>query len=286
MMSAQSHDAAQDHVAAIAVELGLLDPKVTPLCGGLSNRSWRLRDARLDVVLRQSGADADLLGADRGSELAMLKIAAAAGLAPPIVLARPTEGLLVTRYIDGPVLSYEDARAPAMLARIGAWFARLHALSPPHGFAAIDIGARADGYLQSPGGQLPAAFLQEIGRGLAARRRATPPPKRLAACHHDLHHLNLVDQGDALIALDWEYAGPGDPAADLAACICYHDLDPTQLDALLAGYGGGSQAFRARLAPLCWIFDCLWLGWMEIAAQQGIAVDAGRRQLLIERLLC
>ena len=238
-------------VAAIAAELGLHDPVVTPLCGGLSNRSWRLRDARLDVVLRQSGADADLLGADRGSELAMLKIAAAAGLAPPIVLARPTEGLLVTRYIDGPVLSYEDARAPAMLARIGAWFARLHALSPPHGFAAIDIGARADGYLQSPGGQLPAAFLQEIGRGLAARRRATPPPKRLAACHHDLHHLNLVDQGDALIALDWEYAGPGDPAADLAACICYHDLDQKQLGALLGGYGGGSQALRASLAPLC-----------------------------------
>ena len=273
-------------VAAIAAELGLLDPKVTPLCGGLSNRSWRLRDAKQDLALRQSGADADLLGADSGSELAMLEIAAAASLAPPIVLARPSEGLLVTRYIEGHVLSYEDVRAPAMLERIGAWFARLHALSPPHGFAAIDIGARADGYLQSPGGQLPAAFLQELGRGLDARRKAIPPPKRLAACHHDLHHLNLVDQGDALIALDWEYAGPGDPAADLAACICYHDLDPRQLDALLAGYGGGSQLLRARLAPLCWIFDCLWLGWMEIAAQQGIAVDAGRRQLLIERLSC
>lgn len=271
-------------VAAIAAELGLRDPVVTPLHGGLSNRSWRLQDAEQDLALRQSGAGSGILGSDLRSELAILEIAAAAGLAPPIVLARPADGLLVTRYIEGPVLSYEDVRVPAMLARIGAWFARLHALLLPQGLAAIDIGARAEGYLQSPGGQLPAAFLQELGRGLAARREATPPPERLAACHHDPHHLNLLDHGDALIALDWEYAGPGDPAADLAACICYHDLDPNQLDALLAGYGGGSEALRARLAPLCWIFDCLWLGWMEMAARLDISPDAGRRQRLIERL--
>ncbi len=271
-------------VAAIAAELGLQDPEITPLTGGLSNRSWRLRDARQDLVLRQAGEGSDLLGANHRTELGMQAIAAGAGLAPHIVLARPTEGLLVTRYIDGHVLSFENVREPAMLAQIGAWFARLHALSLPQSLAAIDIGARADGYLHSPGGQLPAAFLQELGRGLAARRRATPPPERLAACHHDLHHLNLVDQDETLIALDWEYAGPGDPAADLAACICYHDLDPIQLDALLAGYGGGSQTLRARLAPLCWIFDCLWLGWMEMAARLDISLDAGRRQRLIERL--
>jgi thiamine kinase-like enzyme len=132
--------------------------------------------------------------------------------------------------------------------------------------------------------QAPSALAAELELRLAAKRNPLPPPRRIAACHHDLHHLNLVDQGDKLIALDWEYAGPGDPAADLAACICYHDLDLKQVDALLAGYGGDSQTLRARLAPLCWIFDCLWLGWMEVAALGGIAMDAGRRQRLIERL--
>ncbi len=53
-----------DPVAAIAAELGLRDPEVTPLSGGLSNRSWRLRDATHDLVLRQSGASAGQLGAD------------------------------------------------------------------------------------------------------------------------------------------------------------------------------------------------------------------------------
>ena len=274
----------RDPLAAIGAELGLHDPVVTELHGGLSNRSWRLRDAKQDLVLRQSGATAGQLGADRPSELAMLEIAAGAGLAPQLVLARPDDGLLVTRYVDGQVLTRMDVGRPAMLARIGAWFARLHALAPPQGVAAVDFGERAAGYLGMLRAHAPSALAAELELRLAAKRKSLPPPRRIAACHHDLHHLNLVDQGDTLIALDWEYAGPGDPAADLAACICYHDLDPQQVDALLAGYGGGSEALRARLAPLCWIFDCLWLGWLEMAATLDISLDAGRRRRLIDRL--
>ena len=87
------------------------------------------------------------------------------------------------------------------------------------------------------------------------------------------------------MALDWEYAGAGDPAADLAACIGYHDLEPELVETLLGGYGADSRSLLARLAPLRWIFDCLWLGWIEISAQQEIAVDESRRQRLVDRLL-
>jgi thiamine kinase len=269
---------------AIAAELGLRDPEVTPLSGGLSNRSWRLRDANRDLVLRLSGAAAGQLGADGRAELAMLEIAAGAGLAPQVVLARPEQGLLVTRYVAGHVLTRADAREPAMLARIGAWFARLHALAPPQDLAAVDFGERAAGYLGQLHARAPTPLVAELERWLSAWRESLPPPRQLLACHHDLHHLNLVDRGGALIALDWEYAGPGDPAADLAACIGYHDLDARQVEALLAGHGGDPDSLHARLPALRWIFDCLWLGWMEVAALGGIPVDGERRQRLIERL--
>jgi len=273
-----------DPVAAIVAELGLHDPEVTPLSGGLSNRSWRLRDATRDLVLRQSGAAASQLGADGRAELAMMHIAASAGLAPQIVLARPAEGLLVMPYVSGHVLTRADVCEPAMLARIGVWFARLHALPPPRDLPAVDFGERAAGYLGQLRAQAPAALVAELMRRLAVWRESLPPPRRLASCHHDLHHLNIVDRGDAMIALDWEYAGPGDPAADLAACIGYHDLEVQQVDALLAGYGRHSVPLAARLPALRWIFDCLWLGWMEVAAFRGVAMDGARRQRLIERL--
>ncbi len=270
---------------AIAAELGLREPEITPLEGGLSNRSWRLRDAHQDLVLRLPGKAAGELGADRHSELTMQKIAAAAGLAPQVVLARPAEGLLVMHYVEGRVLTRDDLRLPGTLARIGAWLAELHALAAPQDLAAVDFGARATTYIESLQAQEPAAYLRKLEQGLAARRAALPAPPRLACCHHDLHHLNIVDRRGALLVLDWEYAGPGDPAADLAACVRYHDLDQAHVGALLDGYGGDSRRIIARMILLCWIFDCLWFGWLEIAAREGVAVDAGRRQMLVDRLL-
>jgi thiamine kinase len=270
---------------AIAAELGLREPEITPLEGGLSNHSWRLRDAHQDLVLRLPGKAAGELGADRHSELAVQKVAAAAGLAPHVVLARPAEGLLVTRYVDGRVLTRDDLRLPGTLARIGAWLAELHALAVPQDLAAVDFGARAAAYIESLQALGPTACLRELEQGLAARRAALPAPAQLTCCHHDLHHLNIVDRRGALVVLDWEYAGLGDPAADLAACVGYHDLDEAYTGALLDGYGGDSRRIIARMTPLCWIFDCLWFGWLEIAAREGVTVDAGRRQILVDRLL-
>ena len=84
--------------------------------------------------------------------------------------------------------------------------------------------------------------------------------------------------------MDWEYAGPGDPAADLAACAGYHALDAVGLDALIAGYGA-RKPLAARVASLAWIFDCLWYGWNAAAAQDGLAADAAEQSRLAARLL-
>ena len=277
-------DGLDDRIAAIAGELGLERPTVTVLPGGLLNRTLRLRDARHDVVLRLAGAGATALGVDRDAELAMQQLAASAGLAPAVLLARPAEGLLVTRHVVGRVLTRDEAREAGMLARIGTWLARLHALAPPAGLEPIDIAVRAAGYLQALGPGKSTALVRDLGRRLARLRGELPPPARLTACHHDLHHFNLVDTSATVIALDWEYAGPGDPVADLAACICYQDLDRQQIAILIDSYGGDSRQIAVRLAASVWVFDCLCYGWIEVAAMQGLATDPERRRGLIERL--
>jgi thiamine kinase-like enzyme len=107
---------------------------------------------------------------------------------------------------------------------------------------------------------------------------------RLAACHHDLHHRNFIDDGRRLLAVDWEYAGPGDPAADLASCIGYNGLRADGIDALLAGYGHAGAELRERVAQLAWIFDCLWFGWNAAAGLAGSAPDANEQASLEARL--
>lgn len=283
-MSGDRHDASASATAAASLALGLRHPDVTPLAGGVANRSYRLREGPRDFVLRIVGAAAPGLGASSRSEIAMQALAAAAGLAPPVVLADATRGFVVSEFAAGRAPTADGMRDPALLRRVGAWFARLHALEVPPGLAAIDFGERAAAYLARAAVRGRDASIRRLERELARRRAALPPPPRLVPCHHDLHRQNLLDDGTRLLAIDWEYAGPGDAAADLAACAGYHAFDGTAIDALFTGYGGTNDGLRARVAALAWIFDCLWYGWNAAAAEEGLEPDAGEQARLAARL--
>jgi aminoglycoside phosphotransferase (APT) family kinase protein len=272
-------------VAAASLALGLVRPEVTPLAAGVVNRSYRLREGPHDFVLRVIGAAAQGLGASSRSELAMQSLAAAAGLAPRIVLVDAARGFVVSEHAAGGAPSAAAMREPALLGRIGAWFACLHALEAPPGLPAIDFGERAAAYLARVAAHGRDPSNRRMQRELSRRCAALSPTARLAPCHHDLHRRNLLDDGTRILALDWEYAGPGDPAADLAACAGYHALDETAIDALFAGYGGTTARFRARVAALAWIFDCLWYGWNAAAGEEGLEPDPGEQSRIAARLL-
>jgi thiamine kinase len=271
-------------VASVIDVLGLARPVVTPLAGGILNRSFRVRAGDLDLVLKLANDAAPALGASRRSEFVMQSLAAGAGLAPPVVLADESRGFIVSRHAGGRTLSASDMQDARLLARIGAWIAALHALPVPAGLAVVDFGERAAGYLSRLQADSPGGFPGRLTSELAARRAALPRPAQLAACHHDLHHRNFIDDGRRLLAVDWEYAGPGDPAADLAACIGYHGLRDGGIDALLGGYGHDGAELRERVAKLAWIFDCLWFGWNAAAGLSGSEPDANEQARLAARL--
>jgi aminoglycoside phosphotransferase (APT) family kinase protein len=271
-------------VEAIAAELGLAGWQVTLLPGGEANRTLRLQDASHDLVLRVAGAMSAALGANGASESAMQALAAGAGLAPDVVLARPGAGLLVTRHAAGRAIPREQMHEPTTLARIGRWIAALQALPLPPGLPCVDLAGRAAGYLGRLGSRAASAPVDELTRRLE-RRRAALAPAPAVCCHHDLYHRNFIDAADGLLAVDWEYAGPGDPAADLASCIHYHDLGPRETDALLAGYGTDDAALRVRVATLGWIFDCLWFGWNAVAGLEGLPPQPALQTRLAARLL-
>jgi aminoglycoside phosphotransferase (APT) family kinase protein len=272
-------------VAAAIDALGLARPVVTPLAGGILNRSFRVREGDEDLVLKLAGNAAPALGASRRSEFEMQALAAGAGLAPPVVLADEAKGFIVSRHAAGRTPSAGDMNDTQLLARVGAWIATLHALPLPDGLAVVDFGERAAGYLSRLQDSSAGGFAGRLADELAARRAALPRPAQLAACHHDLHHRNFIDDGRQLLAVDWEYAGPGDPAADLASCIGYHGLRDDGVDALLAGYGQDGAGLRERVARLAWIFDCLWFGWNAAAGLSGSAPDAHEQARLAARLL-
>ncbi|MCY0518119.1 thiamine kinase, partial [Pseudomonas aeruginosa] len=86
------------------------------------------------------------------------------------------------------------------------------------------------------------------------RRQGEPRPLRLAPLHMDVHAGNIIHNESGLRLIDWEYAGDGDIALELAAVW----ITPGERRRLVEAY-----ARRAAIdAQLLWRQVALWRPWV------------------------
>lgn len=100
------------------------------------------------------------------------------------------------------------------------------------------------------------------------RQRGEPHPLRLAPLHMDVHPGNLVHTPQGLRLIDWEYAGDGDVALELAAVW----MDDAARRALVAAYAreaalDAAQLWRHVQRWRPWVL-LLMAGWYECRWQQ------------------
>ena len=61
-------------------------------------------------------------------------------------------------------------------------------------------------------------------------------PLDIGLCHNDMLAANVIDDGDRLWLLDWEYAGFNGPLFDLANLASNNDFGPATEESLLSEY--------------------------------------------------
>ena len=240
---------------------------------GLTNRSFRVRSGGERFVLRLNAAHTPILRVDRANERVALQRAQQAGIGPEVVYSDGENGVLVTRFIDGTVLSADDLERTATLERIAALLREVHAL-PPFGNGYESL--RAAGHYASA---LPDdAKLQRTGESCLNFIHAQRGMVTASFCHNDVIALNLIDTG-SLYLIDWEYAGDNDAFFDLASLIAWHDLDARQTDVLLGAYTGGLREHdKERLEIQRRVYDALH--WLWLAARESITPsEFGSRRL-------
>ena len=251
--------------------------------GGLSNRAWRVDAGGEAWFARLGHPDAAQLGVDRASECMLLRAVAAAGLAPELVACEPATGLLVTRFVEGRAWQAADVRVEANLRRVAAQVRRLHSLPVPAGVADVSYARQA----RRLAAGLPAPTADE--RRLLARGEQTfalfdGRERASALCHHDLHHLNLLDDG-RLWLVDWEYGGRGDPLFDVAGFLALHELGPEPTATFVEAYGGLAPADAGLLGAARWAFDFVQWLWYRRRFPAEPGLGEGPAGCLAQRLL-
>jgi thiamine kinase-like enzyme len=223
--------------------------RISPMPGGITNSNFRVDVDDEAFVLRIWASNASLLGIDRHREHQCMVAASQTGVGPEVTHFSHKDGLLVTRYIVGQSLQPHEAARPDVLARVIRAMHRYHGGPPFEGsFSPFRIAEEYLGAARRLRSRLPSdieVLWQRLCEIEAALRRGPP---MIRPCHNDLWGPNLIDDGEQVRIVDWEFAGMGDVYFDLANFAIYHSPSDAQDAAVLHAYFGDSSPARfARL---------------------------------------
>ncbi len=251
--------------------------KAEALGGGITNVNVKLTDQGRDYVVRVGG-DIPLHQVMRFNELACHRAAEAAGLSPKIVHTEP--GILAMEFVQGRSLTAEDVRAPGMVERIVPLLKRLHGEGQWHlrgpvlMFWVFHILRDYAATLRE-GGSAHGPDLPDL-LATADRLEAAIGPVEVVLGHNDLLPANLLDAGDRMWLIDWDYGGLNSPLFDLAGLASNAEMTEAQERHLLALYYGQPSddvLWRRYLAMKCasLLRETMWSMVSEIHSQ--IAFD-------------
>jgi len=255
------------------------DPQdVTTLDGGLTNVNVLVCEGGRKYVVR-FGADIPEHGVMRWNELALSKAASAAGFSPAVVHSEP--GVLVLDFIEAKTFTEVDVRDPATLTRIVALIANMHReigahlMQPALAFWPYHVNRSYIARLISDGSRhqksMSAMLLQNN------QLEAATGHIEMVIGHNDLLAANILDDGNQLWLIDWEYGGFNSPLFDLAGLASNNGLSEAQERTMLAQYfdENADPHWRAYFALKCssLMRETLWSMTSEI--HSDLDVDYG-----------
>ena len=211
---------------------------------------------------------------DRVAEETAARSAAAAGVNAEVVFFDATDGLMVTRFVDGAAtMNAERFTDLDAVARAGRAFRRLHTTAQPFAtdFVLFPMIDEYKALLAAKGATLPDGY-EELQASADATRRALEATARpLVPSHCDPLCENFLDTGERMYVIDYEYSGNNDPMWDLGDLSVEGGFGPEQDAAILAAYfDGEAPAHEAgRMVAYKAMCDLLWTLWGVIQHVNG-----------------
>lgn len=205
--------------------------------GGITNVNVKVRDQGRDWLVRL-GDDIPVHSVMRWNELSISRAAHAAGIAPAVHHHEP--GALVLEFLTARTYAEADVADQANLPKIIDLVKRCHTQIPHHLRGPVltfwvfhvlrDYSAtlRAD---NSP-------HVSKLGdlQKAAGTLQAAVGPVSLVLGHNDLLAANILDDGDRLWLIDWEYGGFNSPLFDLGGLATNNGLTEQQERGMLEQY--------------------------------------------------
>lgn len=224
---------------------------ITKVAAGLSGAGvYRVEAGGQSFVLKISRHDEPL--GRWHQKVHIQQLAADAGLSPRVVHTDETRRAVVSAFVvdrSFPAFYLNPSTRETALVQLGRTLRRMHDLPIPPDAASrepreflADMWSGLEGDFHLPA-FVPDAVQRVLNEDAPARDRAS------VLSHNDVNPSNIVYDGENLLLLDWETAGPNDPFYDLAAISVFARMDDDTCQRMLTAYDGEAvSTLPARFA--------------------------------------
>jgi thiamine kinase-like enzyme len=245
----------------------------TSRLAGLTNVNHLVAVGDDRYVLRLPG-DGTSEYINRADEEVAARSAAEADVNAEVIFFDPSDGLMVTRFVDGAAtMNAELFKDLGAVARAGHAFHRLHTTATAFAskFALFPMIDEYKSLLASKGARLPVGYDDVQLQAEVVRSALEAAPAEVAPCHCDPLCENFLDTGERMFIIDYEYAGNNDPMWDLGDLSVEGAFGPEQDEALLLAYFGDDPpaSERGRMVAYKALCDLLWTLWGVIQHVNG-----------------
>lgn len=255
-----------DIVAKVPAFAGRGEVEIAPLSGvqSLNNEIWivTLPEPGERYVLRVASPIAHAhLGVRRDEEGACVRAAAGSGVGPELIFYDDTTGHMVTRWVAArPSWAAADFAERRNMSRLADLLRRMHQVpvAGPAGMAFRRVERLVESVrrlrLEAPAGL--DGYLRRLGEIEAMRQADRSMGEGLN--HNDLWANNMLDDGERLWLVDWEFSGPGDGYFDLATVSMAGGFGAAEDARLLGEYGAGAYETLQSAKWAVRLFEAAW----------------------------
>jgi Ser/Thr protein kinase RdoA (MazF antagonist) len=243
-------EAQRDMVAAaVSAAFGRVGVRLEPVRGGASSAMAYSVDVGPErYLMRIEGPRTPLRNPH---QYTCMRIAADAGVAPPMVHADDEAGIAIMRFLPQRPLAAYPGGPVVLAAALGELTGRLQS-TPPFPFLVgyFDVIGHLLGVARD---RFAPGLLEPHLEAFSQIREAYPwDPDALVSSHNDPNPSNILFDGERLWLIDWETSYRNDPLVDVAILASNHGATPDLEAAMLQAWLGRApdRSLKARLAVM------------------------------------
>ncbi len=265
---------------ALTEEL-FINPKaydLQPVDNGATNSNYSFKYEGQHYFIRRASPNMELLNSSMEIEYEVLQALKEYRIAPLAFYFNKEKKILVTEFIKNDKVEI-DLKDPlirhkvlSLLHKIGSLNIKISREYQPY----QDILKYAQ-IVNSLGDELPEVFYQEMVPALRQMNDTLSKNIKYQLCHFDLHHGNILKNGDNLWIIDWEYAVMSDSFLNLASMASIERWDDQQMEILLKDYmlyPEKEDFYRLYLYRI--VIDIHWAAWNRLQNKLSLSMNLMR----------